>query len=262
MGILEAIILGIIQGIGEFLPISSSGHLEVLEALMAIESNDFLFSTAVHGGTALSILTVFWRRLKKILTTAFSRPLGKDDFFLLLVSALPVGVGGLLFEPAIEAFFKGNFLLIGVGFLLTSLLLGTAAHNKNGRSLHPGVVFCMGVAQLIALWPGVSRSGATISTALLMGVSRQRAVDFSFLMILVPVLGLCLLKATRFLLNPDAGVESTTLLPLCLGVLFSFVTGVVSCQYTRRLVTGGKLWYFSLYCFVVGGGVVIWSQIN
>lgn len=260
MDIIQAIILGIIQGLCEFLPISSSGHLEIVEHFLGVESDNFLFSILVHGATALSVIVVFWQRVRYIIATAFHLPLHKNTFFLLSLSSVPVGIFWLFLAPTITQYFKGNLFLVGVGLLITATLLFLVGMVKRGEKLlGMHTVLLMGFVQVLTVWPGISRSGTMITTALYMGVERRAAVEFSFLMVLFPTLGASFLNIPSLFSSHDVPYGDLSPTAMLAGVLSAFVTGIVSCHLMRRVVQRGRLWYFSLYCFVLGSVVMGWS---
>ncbi|MGI9542377.1 MAG: undecaprenyl-diphosphate phosphatase [Cyclobacteriaceae bacterium] len=261
MTVIEALILGIIQGLTEFLPISSSGHIELGNAVMDLDSN-LLFTIMVHGATALSTIIVFrkeiWILLKDVIEFKYNE--STSYIFSLLISMLPIAIVGFLFEEQIETFFSGKLILVGFMLLITSGLLGLTyyAKNKDGEVTYLKALM-IGLAQTIAILPGISRSGATISTALLLGIEREKAARFSFLMVLIPILGGTLLKVIEFIKNPEiAGNISAA--ALAVGFLGAFISGLVACQWMLAIVKKGKLIYFAIYCLILGLVAIISSQ--
>ena len=261
MTVIEALILGIIQGLTEFLPISSSGHIELGNAVMDLDSN-LLFTIMVHGATALSTIIIFrkeiWVLIKDV--TRFKHNQSTSYIFSLIISMLPIGIVGLLFEEQIEAFFTGKLMLVGFMLLITGGLLGLTyyANNKEGEVTYLKA-FIIGLAQTVAILPGISRSGATISAALLLGMDREKAARFSFLMVLAPILGGTMLKIIDFLKNPEiAGDISAT--ALSVGFMGAFISGLVACQWMLAIVKKGKLIYFAIYCLIIGVVAIISSQ--
>jgi len=262
MTVLDGIILGIIQGITEFLPISSSGHIELGSALLNVKTkNNFLFSLVVHGATALSTMVVFRKDIFTLLSDGVKFKWNKSTQYmaLLILSAVPVAVIGLLYDKEIEGFFSGETLLVGFMLLVTGLLLSLTYYSppKTGEVTW-GRAVLIGLAQAISILPGISRSGATISTALLLGVEKEQAARFSFLMVLIPILGGTLLKLLEFIENPT-GYEQISVWVLVSGFLAAFVSGLLACSWMISIVKKGKLIYFAIYCFVVGAIAIIVS---
>ena len=202
MSIIEACILGVIQGLTEFLPVSSSGHLELGKALLNVEVNDpLLFSIVVHGATALSTIIVFRKDILVLVKDAFRFTWNDSSSYIakIALSMIPVGVFGLLYEDKVEILFEGQILLVGSMLLITGMLLFWTLKAPNTSSEINFVhAFVIGLSQAVAILPGISRSGATISTALLLGVKRDKAAKFSFLMVLPPIFGALLLKVKKY----------------------------------------------------------------
>ena len=254
MTLIEAIILGIIQGLTEFLPVSSSGHIELGTVLLGVQSEDnLLFSVVVHGATALSTMVVFRQDIADIFAGLFTPTWNesKDYAAKILLSMVPVLVVGLLFKDQVESFFGGNVLLVGLMLLLTGTLLALTYYAKDrvGAVTYPKALI-IGVAQAVAIMPGISRSGSTIATALLAGVEKSRAAKFSFLMVLGPIIGASLLELKDYLEAPAANSIGTV--SLVVGFLAAFVSGLLACQWMIAIVKRGKLIYFAIYCFIVG----------
>lgn len=262
MGIFEAIILGVIQGLTEFLPVSSSGHLEIGKVLLGVEFKDnLLFSVLLHLATALSTIVVYRNTILDILKGIFKGQQNDLLFALkIFISMIPVGIVGLLFKEEVEAFFNGNIVLVGSMLLFTGTLLlitrFVTKQNDSDPTIPQGLA--MGIAQAIAVLPGISRSGATIATGILTGVSREASARFSFLMVLPPILGASLLEFKDFLetYSTSAGIE---LSPLIAGFFAAFITGWLACIWMIKLVTQGRLIIFSIYCFIVGTVAIIAS---
>ena len=270
MNWLEALILGIIQGLTEFLPVSSSGHIELGKAILGVdlESDNLLFSIIVHGATALSTIVVFRKTILELLKSLFSFQWNNDTKYItyILVSMIPVGVVGVLFEDEIEAFFDGRILFVGAMLLITSFLLwlSTRVGNPTGKVNYKNAII-VGVSQALAILPGISRSGTTISASLLLGISREEAAKFSFLMVLPPILGATLLKAMSFLKAEEA-IASTgqgvSTLSLTIGFAAAFIAGVFACKLMIQIVKNSKLIYFAAYCLIVGLLAIGWSLFN
>lgn len=248
---LEAIILGLIQGLTEFLPVSSSGHLELANYLFGIEEpSNLQFTMALHAGTVLSTIVVFWKELGKLIKGFFRFNMNPEMIFALniLISLVPIAFIGIVFGSEIESLFTSNLTLVGVMLLITAALL-TFAHYARPRQnpVTPKSAFIIGIAQAVAIFPGLSRSGCTISTGLMLGVKREEVSKFSFLMVLIPVIGMNFLE----ILKTPAG-ESFAAAPLIGGFLTAFISGMLACKWMIRLVNKGKLVWFAAYCLAVG----------
>lgn len=263
MSVLEAIILGIIQGLTEFLPVSSSGHVELARVLLGVEvEQNLTFTLLVHVATVLSTIVALWREIVNLLQGFFRFRWNAQMRYivLLLVSLVPVALVGFLLEDRVEALFTGNLLLVGCMLLVTSLLLFLTYRARNSRGTPPTLLssIVMGVGQAVAVLPGLSRSGTTISLGLLCGVSRAEAAHFSFLMVIPPILG----KALLDLLAPQpmqgAGIPTMALVA---GFLSAFVMGYIACRWMIAIVKRAKLSYFALYCLLVGLVAIIFHFI-
>jgi undecaprenyl-diphosphatase len=252
MGLLEAIILGIVQGLTEFLPVSSSGHIEITKVLLGSSQEQSLIMTIVlHAATALSTIFIFREDIKEIIRGLLQFKWNKEFQFSLkvILSMVPATIVGLLFENEIEHLFSGEILLVGCMLLVTGLLLFLADKAKNtNQNVNFFHALIIGVSQAIAILPGVSRSGATISTSVLLGIDREKAARFSFLMVVPLILG----KMGKDIISGDILIESATLMPLITGFTAAFITGLFACKWMIRLVKKSKLKYFSFYCFLVG----------
>jgi undecaprenyl-diphosphatase len=263
MTILEALILGLLQGLTEFLPVSSSGHIELGKILLNVEESDNLtFTVLVHGATVLSILVVFWKDIVDLLKGLLKFSWNDETKFvsLIAVSMIPVGVVGVLFEEEIEQFFSGEASLVGAMLLVTAvILLWSDKAPDKGKSVGFGSALIIGIAQTIAVLPGISRSGSTIGAALLLGIDRYKATRFSFLMVVPPILGATLLKVKDL---AEAGSTDTSVLPLVVGFIAAFGSGLLACRWMIRLVRNGKLKYFAWYCIAIGLIAIISAVIN
>ena len=260
MSALEAFILGIIQGLTEFLPVSSSGHIELGKAILNVHPADpLLFSVVVHAATALSTLVVFRKDIFDIFSGLAQGNKTSIRFSVfILVSMIPAAFIGLFFNDVIETLFEENVVLVGSMLLLTGVLLLLTDFTKTKeKKLNLFNVIMIGIAQAIAILPGISRSGATISTSVILGISRSEAARFSFLMVVPLILG----KMAKDLLDSKMILESDAILPMILGFSSAFVTGLLACTLMIRVVKKSKLWYFSIYCFVVGISALIISII-
>lgn len=260
---LEALILGIIQGLTEFLPVSSSGHLEIGSVLLGVQTEDnLLFAVVVHAATALSTIVVFRKDIGELLVglLQFQWNESWQFAFKIVISMIPVGIVGVFFEDQITSLFTGNLLLVGSMLLVTSALL-FFTHFKKSNDQPVGWLhaFVIGLAQSVAILPGISRSGATIATALLLGVEKNKATRFSFLMVLVPILGASLLKMKDYYEAP-AVHDGLSGLAIVSGFLAAFIAGYAACQWMVGIVRKGKLTYFAVYCLIVGLVAII-SQL-
>jgi len=262
MGLLEAIILGIVQGLTEFLPVSSSGHLEIVKELLNVESQEqnLLMTVVLHAATALSTIVIFWKDIKEILSGLVQFKWNEEFKFSLkiILSMVPAACVGLLFEDEIEQLFGGQILLVGSMLLITGLLLFLADKaKKTDQKVNFSNALVIGISQAIAILPGISRSGATISTSVLLGVDREKAARFSFLMVVPLILG----KMSKDILSGDLLVDSSGILPLSLGFIAAFITGLVACKWMIKLVKNSQLKYFAYYCFTIGSITIIASLL-
>lgn len=259
MSIIEAIILGIIQGLTEFLPVSSSGHIELGKAILGIQTEeDLLFSLLVHLATVLSIFIVFWKDIWSLFKALFSFKWNEKTKFIamILLSALPVMVVGLLFKSEIESLFEGRVLLVGCMLILTGFILQLSRLEKpQTKPLTFGKSLLIGLGQAFAVLPGISRSGTTIATALACGVSREEAARFSFLMVLIPIIGASLLELLDF--SGTANFQ-TQIIPYSAGFLAAFVSGLLACQLMLKIVKKGGITIFSIYCWLAGAAAIAW----
>ena len=262
MDTLQAIILGIVQGLTEFLPVSSSGHIQLANELLGTnldpESN-LTFSLTLHAATVLSTIVVLWAEIWKLIKGLFSRTFTEEQAYLLkiVISMIPVGIVGLFFKDYIEAAFS-SIAVVGVMLLVTSALLAFAYYAKPRQkdTISYRDAFIVGLAQAVAVLPGLSRSGSTIATGLLLGNKKQSVAQFSFLMVLPPILGNALLDIVKG--DFGGGVET---LPLVAGFIAAFVTGCVACKWMIDIVKRGKLIWFAIYCGIVGVVALVTSLI-
>ncbi len=254
MNTFEAIVLGIIQGLTEFLPVSSSGHLEIAKVILgdtSVPEESLTFTIILHAATALSTLVVFRKEVADIFKGLFQFKWNEQTKFSLkiVISMIPAVIIGLLFEEQLEAFFGGKILFVGVMLLVTALLLLFADKAKNTtKNVSFSNSLIIGISQAIAMLPGISRSGATISTSVLLGVDRTKAAHFSFLMVVPLIFG----KVAKDLLSGDISFESSQVAPMTAGFIAAFLAGLVACNWMIALVKKSKLSYFSIYCAVVG----------
>lgn len=255
MEILEAIILGAVQGLTEFLPVSSSGHLQLAKELLGVEIEENLtFDITLHAATVLSTIVVLWSEIWWLIKGIFSRGMNdeKSYFLKLMVSMIPIGIVGFMFKDQIDAMLGSDYIMVVVGamLLLTALLLSFAyyARPRQKESISYRDAFIVGCAQAVAAMPGLSRSGSTIATGILLGNNKAAVATFSFLMVLAPIMGQALLDVV------DGGLATSSigLWPLVAGFMTSFVVGCLACRYMINIVKRGKLIWFALYCAVVG----------
>ncbi|MDN3670938.1 undecaprenyl-diphosphate phosphatase [Echinicola jeungdonensis] len=260
MTIFEAIILGIIQGLTEFLPVSSSGHIELGTFLLGVSAADnLLFTVVVHAATALSTVFVFRKDIAAIIKDLFKFEWNEGTKFTskILLSMVPIGIVGVFFEKEVEAFFGGKIIFVGAMLWVTACLLTFShyVHKKEGEVSFSKALI-IGLAQTIAILPGISRSGSTIATALLIGVEKDKATRFSFLMVLLPILGASALKMKKFIEAP-AIAESISGAVLAFGFLAAFLAGLAACIWMINIVRKGKLIYFAVYCAIVGSIAIL-----
>lgn len=254
MDIIDAIILGIIQGLTEFLPVSSSGHLELAKAILGDESlpkESLLFTVVLHFATALSTLVVFRKEVVEIIKGFFQFSWNEHTQFSLkiVISMIPAALVGFLLEDFVEVFFNGAILLVGIMLILTAVLLYFAdMAKKTTKDVSYFSAFTIGLAQMVAILPGISRSGATISIAVLLGIDKAKSARFSFLMVVPLILG----KVAKDLLSGDIHFDGSQMIAMGFGFLTAFVAGLIACTWMIKLVRKSKLTYFAIYCLVVG----------
>ena len=257
----EALILGLIQGLTEFLPVSSSGHLEIGKVLLNVEVKESLtFTVLVHFATVLSTITVFYRDIQKLAVGLLAFQWNEETKYVskILMSMIPVLVIGVFFRENVESLFSGNLVLVGSALLVTAALLFSTQLVKAGTKKIPFLdAFLMGIAQAIATIPGISRSGATISAGLLMKNGRSEVARFSFLMVLLPIIGAAFLDILSLSSSP-AGVEIPTV-SLVIGFVAAFLSGYLACTWMISLVKKGNLYWFAIYCAIVGIVSILFS---
>jgi len=261
MDYLEALILGILQGLTEFLPVSSSGHLEIGKQLLGIKVEDNLvFTVVVHGATVLSTIVVFRKYIAQLLSGLFKFKYNEDTKYIckIAVSMIPVGIVGVFFKDEVEAMFATDnmMLLVGCALLLTAALLSfTYYARQRDKEISFRDAFVIGIAQTCAVVPGLSRSGSTIATGLLLGNKKTEVARFSFLMVLVPILGENLLGVLKYFMKSSSEVVSVSSIDagvLVCGFIAAFVSGLLACSWMVKIVSKGKLIYFAIYCLIVG----------
>lgn len=260
---LQALILGIIQGLTEYLPVSSSGHLEIGNALLGVEIEENLtFDVMLHVATVLSTLVVLWSEIDWIMRGLFKFKMNAETKYALniVVSMIPVGIVGVLFKDKIEALFTGNLLLVGCCLLVTAALLTFTyfARPRQKDQISWIDALIIGIAQAIAVLPGISRSGSTIATGLLLGNKKERLAQFSFLMVIPPILGQALLSCMKFV-KGDETFGGVGAIPMLVGFVAAFISGCFACKWMINIVKKGKLVYFGIYCAIVGIIAVAYS---
>ncbi len=258
MSWLEALILGLVQGLTEFLPVSSSGHLELGKYLLGINAEKSLvFTIVVHGATVLSTIVVFWKDLWILIKGLFQFKRNDETLYILklFISMIPVLIIGLFFIDEVEQFFTGNIIFVGSMLLITSALLASTMFVKsNFRNIRFLDAFIIGIAQAFAVLPGISRSGATISTGLIIGNKKELITKFSFLMVLIPIIGANAKSMLDGDISTGAGIG---ILPLVVGFLAAFLSGLFACKWMIKIVNNGKLIYFAIYTFIIGTVAII-----
>ncbi|MCG2418003.1 undecaprenyl-diphosphate phosphatase [Aequorivita sp. F47161] len=261
MDYLDAIILGIVQGFTEFLPVSSSGHLEIGKVILgdtSVPEESLLFTVVLHFATALSTLVVFRKDIIEIVGGVLKFQWNDETQFTvkIILSMLPAVIIGLLFEEELESFFGGSIAFVGAMLIITAVLLWLADRSKNtGKPVTLKDSIIIGIAQAIAMLPGISRSGATISTSVLLGNDKSKAARFSFLMVVPLIFG----KIAKDLLGGQISTHNTDLGVLGIGFIAAFICGLIACTWMISLVKKSKLRYFSIYCVIVGSLAIITS---
>ncbi|MDE6157548.1 MAG: undecaprenyl-diphosphate phosphatase [Muribaculaceae bacterium] len=273
MDVIDALILGIVQGLAEYLPVSSSGHLEIFREILGLDLSgvdSLQFDVMLHVATVLSTIVVLWREFMPLCVSFFT--FRRDDKFWyvckILISCIPIGIVGVFFKETIESFFGQDLTLVGCCLCVTALLLSFSyffrtrpleASRLTGKVYKPRDItfadaFVIGCAQAVAVLPGLSRSGTTIATGILIGDKREQVAKFSFLMVIIPILGEALLDMKK-MFGVDAAATADTavgVLPIVVGFIASFVVGCIACKWMLAIVNKGKLVWFALYCLIVG----------
>lgn len=249
----QALILGILQGLTEFLPVSSSGHLEIGHTLLGVNnSNNLLFAVVVHVATVLSTIVVFRKDIFILVKDLLAFQWNESTIYIskLLISSIPVLILGLFFKEEIEQFFTGNLFFVGFMLLLTACLLALTQFVESGNTKITFLkALLIGIAQAAAVLPGISRSGATIATGLLLKTEKSEIARFSFLMVLIPILGAAFLDIANGEITSN---ETIGILPLIVGFVAAFLSGLLACSWMIQVIKRGKLIYFAIYCSVIG----------
>lgn len=252
----EALILGLVQGLTEYLPVSSSGHLAIGSALFGVEGEENLaFTIVVHVATVLSTLVILWKEISWIFRGLFEGRMNSETRYVIniIVSMIPIGIVGVFFKDQVEAIFGSGLFVVGCCLLLTALLLGFSYYYKPRQKADISLkdAFVIGLAQACAVLPGLSRSGSTIATGLLLGCDKARLAQFSFLMVIPPILGEALLDGMK-MMKGEAVAGDIPTLSLVVGFVAAFVSGCLACKWMISIVKRGKLIYFAIYCAVAG----------
>lgn len=260
---LQALVLGLLQGLTEYLPVSSSGHLTIGSYLFGLNGEDNLaFTVVVHVATVLSTLVVLWKEIDWILKGLFKFRMNDETkyFINILISMIPVGIVGVFFKDQVEEVFGSGLLIVGCMLLVTAVLLVFSyyARPRQRENISPLHAFIIGLAQAVAVLPGLSRSGSTIATGLLLGNKKEKLAQFSFLMVIPPILGEALLDVVKGLKGEEAfgGIDA---LPLIVGFVAAFVSGCVACKWMINIVKKGKLVWFGVYCAIAGAATIVFS---
>lgn len=261
MDYFEAFLLGIVQGLTEFLPISSSGHIEISKVILgsSFDKNEgLLFTIILHFATALSTMFIFRKDIIDIFKGLLTKKWNESKKFSLsiLISMIPAVFIGLLYENFINSLFNGSLILVAAMLYITGLLLFLSDFLKlKNKEITYKNSFIIGLAQAIAILPGISRSGATIATSVIMGIDREKAARFSFIMVIPLIFG----SMFKSMIDYDFNLESFNILSLLIGFISAFITGLFACKWMIRLVKSSKLYYFSIYCWIVGSIIVAYS---
>lgn len=280
MNTLQALVMGLLQGLTEYLPVSSSGHLTIASELFDIDGeSNMTFTIAVHVATVLSTLVILGSEIGKILkgmcnplsprslkgNGTFLNRLNPDQRYVLniLVSMIPIGIVGVFFKDQVEDIFGSGLLVVGICLLLTAALLTFSylARPRQRENISLSHAFIIGLAQAVAVLPGLSRSGSTIATGLLLGNKKEKLAQFSFLMVIPPILGEALLDVLKMVKGEEAigGIDT---LPLIVGFVAAFISGCAACKWMIGIVKKGKLIYFAYYCAIVGVASIVYSLLK
>lgn len=279
MSWLDALIMGIVQGLAEYLPISSSGHLEIFREILGIDisgAEALEFDVALHVATVLSTIVVLWREFLPLCVSFFTLRFDSGFKYVckILVSCIPVAIVGLCFKDVVESFFGTDLTIVGICLIATAALLsfayfsrtrqetkvsGTAISQEEAdKSITWGTALTMGVAQSIAVLPGLSRSGSTIATGISLGANRAAVARFSFFMVIIPILGEALLGLKDIISGESSTQGSVGAIPLTIGFIAAFVVGCAACRWMIEIVKKGKLVWFALYCVAMGIVCILW----
>ena len=256
MSWLEALVLGIVQGLTEYLPVSSSGHLAIGSALFGIEGEENLaFTIVVHVATVFSTLVILWKEIEWIFRGLFKFQMNSETRYVIniLISMIPIGIVGVFFKDTVESIFGSGLLIVGCMLLVTAALLAFSYYAKPRQKENISMkdAFIIGLSQACAVLPGLSRSGTTIATGLLLGNNKAKLAQFSFLMVIPPILGEALLDVLKLVKGEDIDGDIPTL-SLVFGFVAAFLSGCLACKWMINIVKKGKLIYFAIYCAIAG----------
>ena len=262
----EALILGILQGLTEYLPVSSSGHLTIGSALFGIEGEENLtFTIVVHIATVLSTLVILWKEIDWIFKGLFKWQMNDETKYVLniIVSMIPIGIVGVFFKDTVEEIFGSGLLIVGCMLILTAVLLTFSYYAKPRQKEKISIrdAFIIGIAQACAVMPGLSRSGSTIATGLLLGNKKESLAQFSFLMVIPPILGEALLDGMKIMEDASSASADISTLSLVIGFMAAFISGCIACKWMINIVKKGKLIWFGIYCAIAGIITVITSLV-
>lgn len=271
MDALDAFILGLVQGLAEYLPISSSGHLEIIRQVLGLDlsgSESLQFDVVLHVATVLSTIVILRQRFVPLCRDFFGWRTKSEGFkyvWKLILSAVPVGIVGICLKDYIEGFFEGDLKIVGMCLCITAVLLAFAyffrtnplLRAKGGSYILREITwidaFVIGCSQAIAVLPGLSRSGTTIATGIIIGNKRESVAVFSFFMVIIPIIGEALLDVVKMMKGgEDLAMANVGAMPLIVGFITAFTVGCLACKWMINLVSKGKLVWFALYCVAVG----------
>ncbi|MGP1437091.1 MAG: undecaprenyl-diphosphate phosphatase [Phocaeicola sp.] len=263
---LQALVLGIIQGLTEYLPVSSSGHLAIGAALFGVDGEDNLtFTIAVHIATVLSTLVILWKEIVWIFNGLFKFRWNDETKYVvnIIISMIPIGIVGLFFKDKVEEIFGSGLFIVGLMLILTAILLAFSYYAKPRVKEHitKKDAFIIGLVQACAVMPGLSRSGSTIATGLMLGDKKEKLAQFSFLMVIPPILGEALLDGMKIVKGSAEGSTDISLTALIVGFLAAFIFGCMACKWMINIVKKGKLIYFAIYCAIIGLITVIGTLV-
>lgn len=266
MNSLEALVLGLLQGLTEYLPVSSSGHLTIGSTIFGMTGEESLsFTILVHVATVLSTLVILWKEIVWLLKGLFQFRWNKETKYVvnILISMIPVGIVGLFFKDTVEEIFGSGLLIVGIMLLVTASLLAFAYYAKprQKETISKKDAFIIGLAQACAVMPGLSRSGSTIATGLILGNKKENLAQFSFLMVIPPILGEALLETLKLMSGTEVASSDIPTSSLVIGFLAAFISGCIACKWMINIVKKGKLVYFAIYCAIVGAITVVCSLI-
>ena len=266
MNSLEALVLGLLQGLTEYLPVSSSGHLTIGSTLFGMTGEESLsFTILVHVATVLSTLVILWKEIVWLLKGLFQFRWNNETKYVvnILISMIPVGIVGLFFKDTVEEIFGSGLLIVGIMLLVTASLLAFAYYAKprQKETISKKDAFIIGLAQACAVMPGLSRSGSTIATGLIMVNKKENLAQFSFLMVIPPILGEALLETLKLMSGTEVASSDIPTSSLVIGFFAAFISGCIACKWMINIVKKGKLVYFAIYCAIVGAITVVCSLI-